>query len=229
MKKSLLVSLFALIAIGAWSQSNEQTPYVEVRGVASRLVEPNRVEIRITLSEADSKGKVKLATLESALATALKAADIDVSKQLVVVSQSSGAQKRNGLYQFKTYALTLTTAEQVASVFDAFAAQGVQNAEVFRTYNVDQKQIESELQVEAMKDSQKTAKHLMSALGQTIGSAIQVQYWSNYAPEAVIGYGVRRSKEDVSLNAVLPDNLSLKPINVQVSVTVRYLLHQGGK
>ncbi|MEG1463806.1 MAG: SIMPL domain-containing protein [Mucinivorans sp.] len=224
MKKLFFVTLIASMALLASAQQVQEKPYIEVGGKASRLVEPNRVEVRITLSEAVSKGKVKLAELESQLATALKQAEVDASKQLVVISQSSTSQKRATAYQYKTYLLTLTSADEVATVFEAFAANSVQNASISRMYNTDQEKIVKELQIEAMKNSQQTALNLTSAIGQTIAGAIQIQYWSNDIPP--VGYSsdnMLRSKAVVE-SEELPSDLKLRPIDVRCSVTVRYAL-----
>lgn len=225
MKKLIFLSLFAIMALGATAQGQDNTPYVEVRGTASRLVEPNRIEVLVSLNEADSKGKIKLSALESDLASALKKAGVDASKQLVISSQSSAAQKKAGSFQFKNFLLTLTSANQLEAVFEAFASSGVQNAQIMRMYNVNQKSITAELQVEAMKDSRQTAETLASAIDQKIGSAIQIQYWDNPITPIYMSDNMLRTKSaGVESAPALPDDLKLKPVNIQVSVTVRYFL-----
>ncbi|MEF9950716.1 MAG: SIMPL domain-containing protein [Mucinivorans sp.] len=232
MKKLLFVTLLASLSMMASAQITQiaqETPYIEVRGTASRLVEPNRIEVRITLSEAVDKGKTSLSTLESQLATALKEAAIDVPKQLVVVNQSSTAQKRNSAYQFKTYQLTLTSAEQVAAVFAAFANNSVKDAAINRMYNINQRQINQELQVEAMKNSLETAQNLVQAIGQTIGRAIQIQYWSN--DNSPVGFSadnmlMRAKAPSLEQGEELPSDLKLRPQKMECAVTVRYSLPQ---
>lgn len=226
MKKLILASLMAIFALGAAAQQQLDVPYIEVQGKATRLVEPNRVEVRITLSEAPSKGKVKLESLESQLATALKQAGVDASKQLVVLSQSSAAQKRSSAYQFKSYLLTLSSADEMSAVFDALAANNVQDASVVRTYNTDQAAIDKEMQVEAMKNSQEMAQNLAAAVGQTIGKAIQIQYWNNTPAPFLSDNMLMRSAKVAVEGAELPDDVKMRPINAQCNVTVRYLLPQ---
>lgn len=225
MKKLIFLSLLAIMALGATAQEQDNMPYVEVRGTASRLVEPNRIEVLVSLNEADSKGKIKLSELESDLANALKKSGVDASKQLVISSQSSSAQKKSGSLQFKNFLLTLTSANQLDEVFEAFASSGVQNAQIMRMYNVDQKSIVAELQVEAMTNSMQTAQTLALAIGQKIGSAIQIQYWDNPISPIYMSDNMLRTKSAGMESAPeLPDDVKLKPINMQVSVTVRYFL-----
>lgn len=226
MKKLIFFSLLSIMALAAVAQTTDTTPYVEVQGKASRLVEPNRIEVRISLSEAVSKGKVKITELESKLATALQQANVDASKQLVIVSQSSAAQKKTGVYQFKNYLLTLSSPEEMSALFDALAANGIQDASVGRMYNTNQDQIDKELQAEAMLNSKQVAQNLAKSVGQSIAEAIQIQYWAN-GPS--VNYGsenmllMRAKSADVTMSS-LPEDLTMRPINVQVSVTVRYLL-----
>lgn len=228
MKKNIFIALVAVMVLGlqsATAQNGENnTPYIEVRGAASTTLAPNKIEVNITLSESDSKGKIKLSELENGLAKALKDAGVDASKQLVVTGQSSAAEKRNNAFQYKSYTLTLTSAEAVDEVFNAFAENGVSNARMGRISNDKQSEVEAKMKVEAILNAKKTATMLVEALGQKIGEAILVQDFST-SPVMYDGdFGVLRASKAVNGEASLPSDLGIRPITVQQSISVRFAL-----
>lgn len=230
MKKQIflaIAAIFALSASFAYAQEcNNNTPYVEVRGSASMAVEPNKIEVNITISQADSKGKTTLAELESQLAAALKKVGINDSKQLVITSQSSDAAKRNNIYQFKSYTLTVSSAQELANVFEAFAQYGVANAYVGRMWNDKQSQYEAQVKAQAMQNAQKSATVLSESIGQSIGKAIMIQdFSSSPSPMDNGGLMMSRSSFAKSDGATLSDDVAMRKINIVQSVTVRFALN----
>lgn len=229
MKKILLFALLAA-ALSSSAQNvayKEQFASIEVRGVAERTIEPNRIEVNIQLSEAPSKGKINIETLESQLANALKQAGIDPKTQLVVVGASSSAQKRTGSYQYKNYRVTTHSATQFSGLFDALASTEIVDAAVGRMYHSDQGKIQQELQIEAMKNSQEVATNLVSAIGQGIGPAISIQYWNNSPSPSNFDGALRMAKSsgEVSMSG-LPEIVKMRQIELRVDVTVHYQLKE---
>lgn len=225
MKKMLLIAASFIVFTTATAQTcPPQENYVEVRGIAKTMIDPNKAEISITLSQADSKGKLSMKELEEQLAKALKEAGVNAAKQLVVTNQTSEAEKRNQAYQFKNYVLTITSAAEAQNVFDAFAANGVNNATITKVWNDNQDAIIEKLKSEAILDAQNTAKTLTGAIGQSIGSAIQITDFS-YNNDVVFYDAVPR-KVMASANAVesLP-TLDFKKIRIERTVSVRFLLN----
>lgn len=225
MKKLLFIALIAMsCTMVSRAQQSEQIPYVEVNGSAFKMVEPNRIEVAVCLNQADSKGKISMAELESNLAKALKAANIDAKTDLVLINQSTAAHKRNTLYEFKNYKVTLTTAAQVEALFDAFTEFNVQNTYISRQWNDKQSEIEVSLKVQAMKNAQTAATILAEALGQSIGKAIQITDYSgnNYVTleDNVPMLAAKRNSSLEELPAA-----KLQDIRVTQNVRVRFLLN----
>ncbi len=150
-------------------------PTIEVSGTADTYVTPNKIEISITINQADSKGKITMTELENSLAKALRDAGVDLPKQLVVTDQSSSTAKKQNAYQFKKYKLSLTNATEAAAVFENLAANGITNAQVMRVTHTDIKKLELEVKAEAVKNARENALALAGAIGQTIGEAIKIQ------------------------------------------------------
>lgn len=201
-------------------------PYIEVRGSAQTTIAPNRIEIAISLNQADSKGKVSIQEMETSLAMALKTAGIDATKALVLTDQSSAFQKKQGAYQFKNYLLTLATANEVDQVFAAFADNGINNADIVRAWNDKRDQYEQKLKTEAMLNAQKTAQTLTDAVGQKIGRAIQITDYSSSVPMYDTSFAMAKG---LTRNAQTPEesplrDVKFREITIVQSVNVRFAL-----
>lgn len=231
--KKVMKTRFLLAFISLWLFStllvSAQTPatYVEVRASASQEVTPNKIEIAISLNEADSKGKVTLKTQQDALAQALCNAGIDAKQSLVIVSQSSQAAKRSNTYQYINYLLTVSSAEELRLVFEEFASQGVSGVRVQRVANDSIEQVTSQLRAEAMQKAQRIARELAQAVGQSIGAALTIEYYSNsdevssYTTGALLMRSNTMGQDSVP---ELPADLGIRPISVRESVEVKFAL-----
>lgn len=231
MKKVILVSLLAIFMLGAKAQQVSQPaldpPYIEVSGTASQEVIPDRIEIEILLHENTSKGKIRLSDMESALAKALKEAEIDASKRMVIESQSSAAQRRSGAYLFKKFILTLHNVQEVEKVCQALAANDLNSYSLGRSYYSKADELKDQLQIQAIKNSLKRAQDVMAAINQTVGKAILVQCNSNLNL-SLSGHmsgiiSIRRNNYE----EIIPlEDIQIRAIEIESKVTVRYALPQ---
>ncbi|MEG1606724.1 MAG: SIMPL domain-containing protein [Mucinivorans sp.] len=226
MKKLILSLTLAFFMFQSFAQEQQPSrPYVEVSGSAFTMLQPNRIDISITLSEAPSKGKITLSAQQESLSKALKEAGIDIEKQLVVVSQSSAIEKKTIAYQFKNYQLTLTSADELSTVFNAFDQNGITTAEVTRMWNNTQAEVEQGLKIQAVKNAKATASALSDAIGQKIGKAIYIQDYSYSTPQ--FDNVMVRGLAKANTAAVEPESFSqlqVKSIRLKQSVMVRFIL-----
>lgn len=229
MKKTIFLTLiafaFCLTAAAQTITVEDKQPFISVNGTAKTTLEPNKVEILIQLSELPSKGKVTLADQQKQLATALSDAGVDMKKQLVVVSQSTAGDKRKISYQFINYLLTVSTAQQVGDLFAAFDQNGVQNAAIVRVTNDSQDEVRTKMRIQAMQNAQKLAQTLAGAIGQTIGAAIEINDYSRSNTDDQMLYAeTRMSIKTANMSPELPSDLQLKPIEIEQTVSVKFVL-----
>ncbi len=225
LKRLIVALLVATTSIASYAQEANCTPYIEVRGEASAMLKPNKIEVQISLSEEPSKGKVSLASQESTLAKALKAAGVDIKKQLTVTGQSSDVAKRNDTYQYKTFSLMLTSPEEVQAVFDQLSAHSIADARITKLSNDDTEMTRNKLRVEAMQEAQKIAATLSAGVGQSIGAAIQIIDYSGGGDATTYADGMMLMRSNAkAMTGGIPDDLGVKQIELNQSVTVRFLL-----
>ena len=111
MKKTIVLAAALLIAAGASAQEKNflDKPYIEVTGKADMEVTPDEIYVRIVINEKDNKGKVSVEQQEKEMFRRLKAAHIDIEKDLVVQDMSSDLQtyflRKNAILSTKTYQL----------------------------------------------------------------------------------------------------------------------------
>lgn len=226
MKKILLIASALLISGAAMAQNPEMKMnrnYVEINSSADTLVVPNKFRISITISEAPSKGKTTIASLEKSLATALRASGVDIKQQLVITGQSSADGKRKDIYQYKNYLLTLNDPQMVETVFNELQANGIADASLSQSTRTDMKELQALVRVKAMKNAQMTAAELAAAVGQTIGKAIMIQSYSS-SPDVVLLRGYSAAKSGNALQDEAMPELKFNDVRINQNVTVRFVL-----
>ena len=118
MKKTIVLAAALLIAAGASAQEKNflDKPYIEVTGKADMEVTPDEIYVRIVINEKDNKGKVSVEQQEKEMFRRLKAAHIDIEKDLVVQDMTSDLQtyflRKNAILSTKTYQLKVSSAAQ---------------------------------------------------------------------------------------------------------------------
>lgn len=226
MKKILLIASALLISGAAIAQNSEMKMnrnYVEINSSADTLVVPNKFRISITISEAPSKGKTTIASLEKSLATALRASGVDIKQQLVITGQSSADGKRKDIYQYKNYLLTLNDPQMVETVFNELQANGIADASLSQSTRTDMKELQAMVRVKAMKNAQMTAAELAAAVGQTIGKAIMIQSYSS-SPDVVLLRGYSAAKSGNAIQDEAMPELKFNDVRINQNVTVRFVL-----
>lgn len=228
MKKAILLAsalLLALPAAMAQQLPGEQKPYVQVNGTAEKRVTPNKIMVAVSLNQADSKGKISMADLEKSFANALSQSGIDIKEQVVVTDQSSSANKKQTIYQFKNYTIALTNAAEVSTLFDNLSANNISNAEVTTATRSDMSELEQQTKIEAVKNAQQTATVLAEALGQSIGKAIMIEAYSNqYTPVVMLRGTSKLATVTVNEDAAPLNDVQFQEIRVEQRVTVRFIL-----
>ena len=139
MKKTIVLAAALLIAAGASAQEKNflDKPYIEVTGKADMEVTPDEIYVRIVINEKDNKGKVSVEQQEKEMFRRLKAAHIDIEKDLVVQDMSSDLQtyflRKNAILSTKTYQLKVSSAAQLGQAFEALQAAGIADVNIERT------------------------------------------------------------------------------------------------
>ena len=157
MKKTIVLAAALLIAAGASAQEKNflDKPYIEVTGKADMEVTPDEIYVRIVINEKDNKGKVSVEQQEKEMFRRLKAAHIDIEKDLVVQDMSSDLQtyflRKNAILSTKTYQLKVSSAAQLGQAFEALQAAGIADVNIERTDVSNMDELRQQVRADAAK------------------------------------------------------------------------------
>ena len=233
MKKTIVLAAALLIAAGASAQEKNflDKPYIEVTGKADMEVTPDEIYVRIVINEKDNKGKVSVEQQEKEMFRRLKAAHIDIEKDLVVQDMSSDLQtyflRKNAILSTKTYQLKVSSAAQLGQAFEALQAAGIADVNIERTDVSNMDELRQQVRADAAKAARKNAEVLAEAVGQTAGPAVYIQDYGYNTPRYanVMLMAKSAAVADAAGTAEATPNLEFEKIRIEHSVTVRFLLN----
>lgn len=224
MKKIILTCLAVMLLNPIMAQTTELTNVITTRGYAEREVTPNRIEVAVMLTEAASKGRMTLEELEQLFMKSLHYAKINAKTNVKIVSQSSEAHRKTDAFQYKSFVITVTSAEELNALFAGFDKYYVQDARVTKVWNTHYKKITNELLALAVQDAKERATIAALAINQNVGRAVIID--EGYNSRNVMNSNVRiRGAAGIDdSNSAIPLVNAMKNITVSQSITVKFEL-----
>lgn len=151
-----------------------QRPVIVVVGEGKTEVDPNRIEIVVTLSQDAGKGKASMSELDQAFAVAIEQAGID-KKQVAITDQKSSTSKRNTISQYKVYRVVVYNTGEATELFQCLYSNGIATVSLGRTWHTESAKLKQQAKVAAVKEARVIAITLTEAIGQKLGKAIIIQ------------------------------------------------------
>ena len=223
-----LLAFFALASVEASAQElGTPIPMVSVNGSAQVKASPDEIYITIKLDESDTKGKVTLEEQRRNMFAALKNAGVDVEKQLSVVDMNSSYYRRGGSLAATQYELKVATAEAVGRVFEKLEKAGIPNVNVTRTACSNIEKLRSEARKAAMIDAQTRARELAEAVGQSIGSCLEINDYTT-TTQAVATRGKMMLANSAALDGTTAEaepNIEFEQIVINYNISAKFKLN----
>ena len=177
----LLVLVFTFYASFGQKRSTEATPdvpFIEVTGTATKEIDPDEFFVAITLSEKSiDNRKYSIENQEEKLGQILKTLQIDADK-LTLSDLSSQIIKDKkgeiGFRQTKEFILLLKTSSEVSKLFAALFEANIKQADVIKTSHTNMVAFSKEVRINAVKAAKEKAEYLVEAVGNTIGTPLQI-------------------------------------------------------
>ena len=132
MKRLVLMAAALCAALTAAAQQEAFPSYIQVNGRAEKEVVPDEFYLSVVIDERDSKGKISVESRQRELIAALRKQGVDVEKQLKVANLSSEFFKKNTSVATAKYQLKLSSAAEVAKVWQALDALGISDVAIQR-------------------------------------------------------------------------------------------------
>ena len=189
MKKigTLAMTIIAALLLALPAESMAQTlnePYIDISSNAKREVTPDEIFLRITIRESDYKGKKSLEEMQEAMIGALKINRIDIPECLSLNYMGSDVSYKLFSKSIKpkteaTYTLKLNDVATMQRVIASLEERQISNIGLARVRYTKEKELKTELAVEAMQQAQAEAKVFAGAIGQDVGKALSISSWMN--------------------------------------------------
>lgn len=188
MKKLLAFAFVALFSFSAMAQQVDLRKKISVSGSAEVEVTPDIIYISISLKEYfkdnNSKKKVEITTLENELFNAIQQAGVPKENLTIsnISSYTTAEKKKNPDYlASKQYRLKVNDLNKWNAVIGDVDPKGVAYTNID---SYDYSKIESlkkDLKIKALLAAKEKATYLVTALGDKLGSAIDIQEVNNEA------------------------------------------------
>jgi len=235
MKKGLAI-LAILLSTAALGQQGEKNfidqNYIEVTGKSEMEIAPDKIFIKIEVSEKDVKGK-SLTEIEKTMVVKLQEIGIDTKKDLAIKDVASNFKSywlaKSDIILSKEYQLLVRDGISAGKVFVELQSIGVSNVSIDRVENSKIVDYRKEVKLQAIKAAQEKAKSLAEVIGQNAGRAIYVKETDNDGygtlQGRVPGIVVRGYANSVfSVSDKSETNIEFEKIKLEYSVLVRFEL-----
>lgn len=216
-------------ALTAVAQQEAFPSYIQVNGRAEKEVVPDEFYLSVVIDERDSKGKISVESQQREMIAALRKQGVDVEKQLKVANLSSEFFKKNTSVATAKYQLKLSSAAEVAKVWQALDALGISDVAIQRVSHSAIDRLKEEVRVEAIRNAQQSARTLAEALGQTIGKCFYIWDSNNdivpaYYNNAVTVRSMKMMDAAGAAEVADEEPLDFKTIKLQYYVQTKFVL-----
>lgn len=231
MKNSVIIIALVIVNF-AFSQTKNyiDQPYLETSAEADTLVIPDRIYLKITISENDTKNKKSVEELENTMVQKLKLLGIDPSKQLLMNDLESSYKKyvlkSSDVMKTKSYDLLLFDGLTAGKVIQELEKENISNIQLLKTQHSQQEKILADLKRRAIIKAKKNANNIANAIGQKAGNAIYISDLrettpanSNLFVNTSFGYSSQKLKQEFE-----PADLNFRKIGFSSSLSVKFKL-----
>ena len=238
--KRVFLSLAALFTVlTAEAQALPETAvsdkdsFIEVSATVEREVEPNEIEVSITLEQTGVNEKVPVDRQQRLLTTALDGAGIPATERLRIEDVSNSLReaflRKDEVRTTKRLVLTLHTTQELADAFAIFNRLGISSANVTKATRNDFDALKAELRVEAIRKAKQNADSLAEAIGQKAGGAFWIMDNGYMAGEggSVTRFGVMLKSSnamDSIATESAEESLQFNKLQLRYSINAKFYL-----
>ncbi|HMI04165.1 MAG TPA: SIMPL domain-containing protein [Pedobacter sp.] len=194
MKKLMTLAFVALFSVSALAQQVDLRRKINVSGSAETEITPDIIYISISLKEYlkdnNSKKKVDINTLENQLYAAIQKAGVDKENltinNLSSFSWATEKKKNPDFLASKQYRLKVSDLNKFNDIIGAVDPKGIASTNI-ESYDYSKiTSLKKELKIQALQAAKAKATYLVEALGDKLGSAIDIQEIENQVyPQAM--------------------------------------------
>ena len=130
---------------------------------------------------------------------------------------------------YKTFKLEVYTAEEAQNVMDELVANEISSGKLTKVWLANRDAVADSLKIEAIKSAKHDASVLAEAIGQSVGSAIYINYYPSRP--AVVYRNVMLKSSNAETMAITQDaspvlpQINFEEIEIEENVSVKFILN----
>jgi uncharacterized protein YggE len=231
--KKISLLILTLISLNVFSQEKNfiDLPYLETSAKCDTLVTPDRIFLKIIISEKDTKGKISVEELETTMNERLKKIGINTQTQLTLKDLASNYKKyllkQQDIQKTKNYSLLVYDSKVAGKVLAELEEIGISNITLEKTEYSKIDEMFLTLKQKAVEKAKKQANYMAKALNQKIGSAIFISdlktivdrnNFTNFELQEVVmvGYSNRNKQSYV------PIDIEFEKIGIESQIYIKF-------
>jgi uncharacterized protein YggE len=231
--KKITLFILTLISLNVFSQEKNfiDLPYLETSAKCDTLVTPDRIFLKIIISEKDTKEKVSVEELEILMNESLKKLGINTQTQLTLKDLASNYKKyflkQQDIQKSKNYSLLVYDSKVAGKVLAELEEIGISNVKLEKTEYSKTDQMFLSLKQKAVEKAKKQANYIAKALNQKIGNAIFISDLKTVVDRnnntnfelqeiVVVGYS-NRSKQNY-----VPIDIEFEKIRIESQIYIKF-------
>ncbi len=222
MKRLVCAVLAIVVSASVMAQDAGIQNYVEVIGVAKVSFMPDQFEMEIEIDEAVMKSKSSVAKVESEMVAKLKRLGMDTDEVLKMDDMSMISKSRRSSRTKASYILELDSVEMVVEVMDALAQIETKSVKLSKMTNTEMDRYRLEASSKALLNAKEQAQNYAEVIGQSVGECFRVSGHLNTPRSAtgvvMVGYSAANATPQ-------RENIEIKEITIEASVTARFILN----
>jgi uncharacterized protein YggE len=179
MKKLFILAALLATTVGAFAQNVDLRRKIEVTGIAEQEVTPDIINVTISLQEyMDGKKHIAINDLEDQLEKAVKDAGIPSSDFTVnnVSAWNNTYQKKKApdFLASKQYGLRVRDLNKFNQIMSKIDPKGIQSTNIESYDYSKMADLKRDLKIKALLAARDKATYLLAALGEKVGSPINI-------------------------------------------------------
>ena len=230
MLKRLCFIVATFFTFTSFSQTKNflDQPYIEVAGNADTLVTPNKITLRIVLSEKDTRDRISVEELEMKMVDGLKSIGINTEDKLTISDMASNYKtyllRQKDILKTKEYQLIVSDAATLSKVFLQLENLGISNTSIEKVEHTELEALKNACRTKAIEHAKQKALALVKPLSQNVGNALFIAdnegVMANPYQERMYGMQIKT----IAADSYEPPKLDFKKIQVAAGVNVRFVL-----
>lgn len=202
--------------------------FIEVNGKAEMQIVPDKIYLKITINEQDTKNKISLEQQEKKLLKTLADLGIDIEKDVLIKDMASNFKNyllaKTDVMLSKDYQVLLHNPKMVNKLFIELEQLNISNISIEKLDHSKMDEYLEDVKIKAMKAAKNKAYYLAQAVGQEAGRALYIKEFNNQIfpnPQTntlmVRGYASFDKKAEAT-------NLDFEKITIESEILARFEL-----